>query len=385
VAEAPEGEEGGLGLQLENSGMAGAIEVKLPEMAAAPQPDDVAAHRLLGLNLEDGWTVVEKVEKSVDATGSNFSVGYIVEKDGSRAFLKALDYSSAFESDDFARVIERMTQEFNFERDILRRCAEGRMDRVVLALGNGQITVPNAPAPAQVSYLIFELADGDIRKMLADPLVADDDRWKLRMLHNAATGLAQMHRRGMAHQDVKPSNVLVFADDSAKIGDLGRASQRNFDSPFDHLAFPGQLSYRPLEFFYGHISQDWNQRRQAADLYMLGSLVVFLFGGGHMSTEVFSKIMPVAHWSQWGGRPYRDALPYLVDAFDEVIDELEVELAPELKSPLTTMVRRLCDPDPDRRGHPLARAMKHGNPYSLERFISEFDSLARRAVLRQRP
>ncbi len=128
-------------------------------MSAVVAREDYAAHRLLGLELDGGWRVVEKVVRPPDATGENFSVGYVVERDGERAHLKALDFSFAFTQTDFTRVIEDMTAAFNFERDILGRCALSRMDRVVLALAHGQVIVEGAPGIPQVSYLIFEKAD----------------------------------------------------------------------------------------------------------------------------------------------------------------------------------------------------------------------------------
>ena len=58
----------------------------------------VAAHMLKGRELPGGWRVIEKIERDPDATGGHFSVGYIVERNGSRGYLKALDYTLAFES-----------------------------------------------------------------------------------------------------------------------------------------------------------------------------------------------------------------------------------------------------------------------------------------------
>jgi len=349
-------------------------------MNAVLQPEDSAAHLLLGRELDDGWRVVEKIERPPDATGSNFSVGYVVERDGQRAFLKALDFSFALSQDDFTRALQWMTEEFNFERDILDTCRVHRMDRVVLALGHGQLMIEQARIP-QVSYLIFEEADGDVRHALgANEGVPAS--WRLRTLHHTATGLWQMHRRDMAHQDVKPSNVLIFNGDTAKVADLGRASQRDIVAPHDNAPFPGDPAYQPLEFFYGQVSPDWNERRQASDLFMLGSLTFFLFGGTHVTATVRARLPDAIQPGAWQGN-YSGALPYVRVAFDEALSELDVVLqgsvSDEVRDGVVTMIRRLAEPDPSLRGHPRARAMTHGNPYSLERFVAEFDLLARRA------
>src|SRR5438270_14033101 len=89
------------------------------------------ASRLSGLELDGGWRVVERLERPPGATGGMFSIGYIVESPtGERAFLKALDYSSAFEADDVPKALEAMTTLFNYERDLLAKCERERLNRV---------------------------------------------------------------------------------------------------------------------------------------------------------------------------------------------------------------------------------------------------------------
>ena len=80
----------------------------------------------------------------------------------------------------------------------------------------------------------------------------------------------------------------------------------------------------------------------------------------------------------WGD-DYEALLPYIRNAFNRSIADFEDSLPDTLTGPLGTMVRRLGDPDPALRGHPRTQAMKHANPYSLERFVSELNLLASRA------
>ncbi|HZT15167.1 MAG TPA: protein kinase [Gaiellaceae bacterium] len=350
----------------------------------AAVPEDSPAHSLLGLELDRGWHVVRKVERAADATGSNFAVGYVVENGGQTAFLKALDFSSVFKRDNFMLALEELTTAFNFEREILERCAAGRMDRIVRVLGHGDVRLEGAAIP--VSYLIFEQADGDVRKVLRADDRAEDAAWKLRVLHHAATGLRQMHSRDMAHQDLKPSNLLIFEGDSAKLGDLGRASQRSLVAPHDEYPFPGDAAYAPLEFYYGQVATDWAERRQAADLYMLGSLILFLFGEVHMTAAVLERLAESARPGVWRG-DYSGVLQYVRVAFNGVLEELDEVLQSrvddDVREGILGLVRHLCEPDPSKRGHPRARAVRHGNPYSLERFISELNVLAGRARVRR--
>ena len=97
-----------------------------------------------------------------------------------------------------------------------------------------------------------------------------------RSLHNTAVGLQQLHKNGIAHQDLKPSNVLVF-DKVSKISDLGRASTQEISFRYDNLIIPGDRNYAPIEQLYNyHFCNDFEEKF-AADLYLLGSLFIFFF------------------------------------------------------------------------------------------------------------
>ena len=339
------------------------------------------AAQLLGLELPGDWRVVHHFTREADATGANFSEGYLVEaKNGSRAFLKALDFSRAFSSQtDFTRLLQAMTAAYNFERDLLVRCRERRLDKIVLAVDDGEVLVDPAVSFSRVPYIIFELADGDIRRHI-NFSKQFDVRWALRALHNTATGLLQLHREQIAHQDVKPSNVMMFEGGAhAKLGDLGRASHQPAVGSFDDLLIPGDPAYAPPELHYGFVPGDWNSRRYGNDAYHLGSLICYFFTGLGMTAMIMKAMLPERWPRSWQGS-YADVLPFVREAFDIAVRQVESQIPADIRGPLSEMLRRLCDPDPSRRGHPRTRAMKYGNPYSLERFVSELDLLARRAA-----
>jgi hypothetical protein len=58
---------------------------------------DDAAQNLLGLELSNGWKVIEKIEKIPGQSGSFFSVCYRIEKGKEICFLKAFDFSKFVE------------------------------------------------------------------------------------------------------------------------------------------------------------------------------------------------------------------------------------------------------------------------------------------------
>ena len=337
------------------------------------------AHDLVGRELADGWKVIEQVARE-GSTGGCFSVGYIVERTGGeRGFLKALDYSHAFAKDvsDTAEVLKLMTTEFTCERELVQRCGARRMDRVVRAIGAGSVRVDEEIGGA-VDYLIFELASGDIRWQMQRAVVLNE-AWTLRTLHHIATGLKQLHSETIAHLDIKPSNVMVFPGNQSKVGDLGRAVAQFQASPHDSLDIAGARPYAPPEALYNEIPSDFAARRYGCDLYLLGSMVTFLFGSVTMNGLLFAALDPGFHPGSWRGN-YADVLPHLRNAFGLALQTFAQSITDGVRERLVSVVSTLCDPDPMLRGHPSDRG-SGANRYSLLRYVTEFDHLRLRAEI----
>ncbi len=335
------------------------------------------------MSLGDGWRVIKKFDQPGGATGGHFSCGYIAERsDGRRGYLKALDFFSRLdESYDPARALEPLIRAYNFERDLLKRCKDQGLSRVVTALNDGAVTIPGLPPPATVQYIIFELAEGDVRTQMAraDGL---DLSWVLRSLHQMAVGLEQLHSIRVAHQDLKPSNVLLFDDlNSSKLGDLGRAAEKGTDSPHYHMDVAGEGGYAPPELLYGSVPNSWEARRVGCDAYLLGSMIASLFTAVAMTPLIMTGLDQRFQWSHWRGS-YEEVLPYIRSAFYEAVRYVADEFPTEFKSELTEILEQLCEPDPSLRGHPRDRRMAFGSQYSLQRYISKFDLVAFRAEFR---
>ena len=77
-----------------------------------------------------------------------------------------------------------------------------------------------------------------------------------RSLHHIAVGLQQIHGQGIAHQDLKPSNVLVFNGNNSKIGDFGRSAYKGHIPPHENNNVAGDLTYAPPELLYGYVDPD---------------------------------------------------------------------------------------------------------------------------------
>ena len=336
-----------------------------------------AARQLQGKILNNDWKVLEMLEPDQNGTGGTFSIGYLVEnvETGVMGFLKALDFSEAMGSSDPARDLQKITAAYNFERDLLSRCKDFRLDRIVTALDSGKTVIENSRDGGVVQYLIFELAQCDSRRKMQSAQQLGIT-WRLKALHHIALGLKQLHSQAMAHQDVKPSNVLVFPDDGSKLADLGRAACQGMQPPHENYSIAGDRAYAPLELLYGQIG-DWNLRRLGCDAYLLGSMIMYFFTGLPLTQIIVSRLNEEHRPDTWGGT-YAQVLPFVRDTFDRSLEEFSGYFDPGIRGELTTMIRQLSEPDPLLRGHPRDIA-GISDQYSLERYISRFDFLAKKA------
>lgn len=342
---------------------------------------ETPARLLTGKELKDGWVVLHRVTKdSTTDTGGHFSCGYIIQsKEGKYAFLKAIDFSRALTAEDPAQMLESIAAAFNFERNILRLSKEKKMSRVATPIGDGIIDIRPGEISSRVQYLIFDLAKDDLRRHLSNA-TALDDAWKLAALHHICTGMMQLHEAGIAHQDIKPSNVLVFGKNDSRVTDVGRAYSRTHSAPHDFLAIAGDMTYAPPELLYNHVHSDNIIRRFGCDAYLMGSMVAFVFVRQPMTPLLLQYVREEHKPHSWSDE-YKDVLPYIRDAFGFAVDWCRQRFPPRFQEQLTQTVTQLCEPDPLLRGDPKTRA-RVGNPYSLERYVSKFDLMAKQARAR---
>lgn len=344
-----------------------------------------AASKLVGSTINGKWHVEELISLSAsDSTGGFFSVPYRVQEisTGHRAFMKITDVLKAldrYRRDGIgaAEAMARLGTAHLFEASLAKFCVGKRLDRIVKVLDSGDHPVAIAGfGDLDFPYLIFELADGDTHTM-RKTLTKIDLCWWMKTLHEVAVGLAQLHGQRIAHQDVKPSNVVFFKD-GAKLTDLGRAVRRGVSGPNDGKV--GDAFHAPPEALFGYMAGDWDERHLAIDLYHLGSLLYFHFFQASATLALISKLpntlVPPPFDALLKVQAYRgsfnDALPYLEHGFGEVVMDLQDALPQRLKKQAAEVFIQLCHPNPARRGHPRDHAPVHGRKYSIERYVSLF-------------
>lgn len=342
---------------------------------------NVAAAKLAGLKLPDGWVVTKMLPKT-SSSGGTFSFFYEARNGDRVGFLKAIDFTEAFEPGvNTVTRLKNLTAAFELERDILLLCAEKRLSKVVKAIAHGEVQVPGMGViEGRVFYLIFEKAEGDVRGQ-SDITNRLDTQWSLRAIRDVCLGLEQVHRLHVAHQDTKPSNVLSYPDKTFRITDFGRSSKKDRQIYHDEFDIAGDCTYAPPELLYGSKHAEFSVRRFGTDLYMLGNLVAFMFSGINVTADVFSRIDPGFHYSNWDGA-YAQALPYVQRAFNETTVAIAAAIDPDIRDKVVPIICELCNPDLARRGHP--RGIGGGDQYSLIRYTSQLTTLAQRYEVEKR-
>lgn len=347
--------------------------------------------QLEGLTVEGGWLVGKFLPKAVDQTGGFFSRGYeCTSHDGKVAFLKAIDLYSALNEPDVIAALNKLTDGVRCEQELLLLCQ--RMDRVVSALAFGTIReFQGQRLQIPIPFIVFEKADGNIRSVVRASKKPTHE-WCLRTLHHVTTGMMQLHRERIAHQDLKLSNVLKFDKDQvAKIADLGRSVRQGRPVFYDQYSWPGANAYAPPEVAYGFAQTEFGMQRLASDLYLLGSLACALFTGVPLNPILYTQL-PKDFWPPLFGGQYTGTFEHvsahLQDAFEKAIETISGEFSADTpyREDVMLVMKQWCAPDPRDRGHPRTRAINAngGNIFDLERYVSMLPNLIMRAAAFER-
>ena len=336
------------------------------------------------------WTVLELARTFHEGSTGGFSIGYNVQHDnGTKAYMKASDISLL--TDENGTFVERMlsaAMQHTFERDILEHCQGNNMDRVVLALDYGETLMVHDGVQEPVFYLVFELAECDANSKVFQDNISCEPVWIFHALHNVATAIKQLHSGRVAHNDVKPSNVLLYERELQKLCDLGNAVSDEKIGPYDEMICAGDPRYAPPEVLYCTQGIAKNVTafpgRRAGDLYLLGSICVFLMSGQMITPLILSYLKP-EHRPQsfdggWEGS-LTDVMPYWRAAYAEAMAEVEASfttkfegLEQDSRVEFFAAVNQLCEPDFLLRGHPSNRG-RGQDKYGMERFITLFNKL----------
>ena len=342
------------------------------------------AYQLTGTTLPGGWLLKEMYKREKASSGSYFSVQYRAERDKKEYFVKVIDIEKTLRRTDVSElmnVLQKQMEAFTYEKELLEKCRDRSCSKIVRVLDANMIPI-GAGNPYPVPFLVFEKADGDARDYIKFQNEVDF-AWKLKSLHDIATGIEQLHTMQVIHQNLKPSNVLQFKKDS-KISDLGKSKTFTGKGFNDNNLLNGDKAYAPLEAlpqFTFLRPTEWLDMNLAMDSYELGNLMTFYFSGLNMTAMLIDKLNKIGLTSQTTNMEMK---AYLDACYDECIEAIKNEIEfEEFREEIGLMIYQLCNPDPNKRNDPKT-LRERGSNYVLRRYISKLDLLQGKAELRIR-
>ena len=139
------------------------------------------------------------------------------------------------------------------------------------------------------AYYAMELAASDLAAVLAyGPFEAATC---LKLFKSVCLAVHHLQLRQIVHRDLKPTNVLVMANRTLKLSDLG--TSRSLDPsalallPDYGTFWPGDTRYAAPEMLAGLFAENPNLA-MGADFYSLGAILFEMFAGTALFGQVFT-------------------------------------------------------------------------------------------------
>ncbi|NEC49648.1 serine/threonine-protein kinase, partial [Actinospica acidiphila] len=150
------------------------------------------------------------------------------------------------------------------EVDVLRRLKQPRLIRMIETV---TVDDPGHPELDGATVLVLEKAEGSLSALLdASPRPGAGPG----LLAQICEGLAQLHRAGWVHGDLKPANVLLMADGSVRLADFNMAAE--LEGTHAYTSAFSTPDYTPPELLWSEIDARGRRIRASADVWAFGVL-----------------------------------------------------------------------------------------------------------------
>ncbi|MFJ8540852.1 protein kinase [Streptomyces sp. NPDC093586] len=157
------------------------------------------------------------------------------------------------------------------EVQLLRRLRQPRLIRMYETL---TVDDPDRPRLDGATVLVLERAEGSLAaRLAATPRPPDGPA----LLAQVCAGLAQLHRAGWVHGDLKPANVLLMADGSVRLADFNMAAE--LEGTHAYTPAFSTPDYTPPELLWSEIGERGRRIRPSADVWAFGVLAHLVLTG----------------------------------------------------------------------------------------------------------
>ncbi|MFD9023813.1 serine/threonine protein kinase [Streptomyces parvulus] len=159
------------------------------------------------------------------------------------------------------------------EREValLRRLRQPRLIRMYETL---TVDDPARPRLDGATVLVLERAEGSLSALIS---AAPRPPAGPALLAQVCAGLAQLHRAGWVHGDLKPANVLLMADGSVRLADFNMAAE--LEGTHAYTPAFSTPDYTPPELLWSEIGDRGRRIRPSADVWAFGVLAHLVLTG----------------------------------------------------------------------------------------------------------
>jgi hypothetical protein len=151
------------------------------------------------------------------------------------------------------------------ELELLRRLRSA--PRLIRLYETLTVDDPARPALDGATVLVLERAEGSLAALLSR---APRPEAGPALLAQICEGLAQLHRAGWVHGDLKPANVLLMEDGSARLADFNMAAE--LEGTHAYTPAFSTPDYTPPELLWSEIGERGRRIRPSADIWAFGVL-----------------------------------------------------------------------------------------------------------------
>ncbi|MFD9008138.1 serine/threonine-protein kinase [Streptomyces sp. NPDC059552] len=169
------------------------------------------------------------------------------------------------------RQLRHLSELAERETEVLRRVRTPRLIRLYEVL---TVDDPGRPELDGATVLVLEEAAGSLDALLAGGAVPKAGP---ALLAQVCEGLDQLHGAGWVHGDLKPGNVLLMADGTARLGDFNMAAELEGTHAYSPaFATP---DYTPPDQFWAEVGERGTKIRPTADIWAFGVLAHVVLTG----------------------------------------------------------------------------------------------------------
>jgi hypothetical protein len=169
------------------------------------------------------------------------------------------------------RQLTHLRELIDREVELHRRLKQPRLIRMYETL---VVDDQERPALDGATVLVLEKAEGSLGALL-DRTPGPEAGPAL--LAQICEGLAQLHRAGWVHGDLKPANVLLMKDGSARLADFNMAAE--LEGTHAYTPAFSTPDYTPPELLWAEIGERGRRIRPSADVWAFGVLAHLVLTG----------------------------------------------------------------------------------------------------------